>query len=280
MKSGYGEFCPIAKASEVFATRWTPLVLRELMLGAHSFNDIHRGVPLMSRTLLTERLRHLEENGIIERKIRPNDSGCEYWLTPSGEAFHDVLRELSRWVLAHARDRLTADDLNPGLLMWRMRKRVDISALPERRVVIRFEFSGVSRSRTALRIMWLILERTGVDICFKDPGYTVDLTVRSDVATLVRLYLGHLNWQEVAEKHCRSRAIDGWRDSSQSGCNSTNNSAGIIYLLGVLLLDGRRGEDADGGRHSPATTLRARANFGKSAFFVRTHPAEPMNSVT
>jgi len=132
MKSGYGEFCPIAKASEVFATRWTPLVLRELMLGAHSFNDIHRGVPLMSRTLLAGRLRQLEENGIIVRRIHPDDSGGEYWLTPSGEAFHDVLRDLSRWGLAHARDRLTADDLNPGLLMWRMRKRVDISALPER----------------------------------------------------------------------------------------------------------------------------------------------------
>ena len=142
MKGGYGEFCPIAKASEVFATRWTPLVLRELMLGAHSFNDIHRGVPLMSRTLLAERLRQLEENGIIARKIHPDNSGCEYWLTQSGEAFHDVLRDLSRWGLAHARDRLTADDLNPGLLMWRMRKRVDISAVKRTRVVghTMFEF--------------------------------------------------------------------------------------------------------------------------------------------
>jgi len=120
------------------------------MLGAHSFNDIHRGVPLMSRTLLTERLRHLEENGIIVRRVHPNDSGCEYWLTPSGDAFHDVLRDLSRWGLAHARDRLTADDLNPGLLMWRMRKRVDISALPKRRVVIRF------------RILWRFQEPNGV----------------------------------------------------------------------------------------------------------------------
>jgi DNA-binding HxlR family transcriptional regulator len=200
MKSGYGEFCPIAKASEIFATRWTPLVLRELMLGAHSFNDIHRGVPLMSRTLLTERLRHLEENGIVTRRVPPDSSGCEYWLTPSGEAFHDVLRDLSRWGLAHARDRLTEDDLTPDLLMWRMRKRVDISALPGHRVVVRFEFSGVPRSRTALRVMWLILERTGVDVCFKDPGYAVDLIVRSDVVVLVRLYLGHMNWQDVVGK--------------------------------------------------------------------------------
>ena len=177
MKSGYGEFCPIAKASEIFATRWTPLVLRELMLGAHSFNDIHRGVPLMSRTLLAERLRHLEQDGIVTKRTQPDGSTYEYWLTPSGEAFHDVLRDLSRWGLAHARDRLTADDLNPGLLMWRMRKRVDVNALPEHRVVIRFEFSGVPRSRTALRVIWLVLERTGTDICFKDPGYSVDLTL-------------------------------------------------------------------------------------------------------
>jgi hypothetical protein len=138
-------------------------------------------------------------------------------------------RDLARWGLAHASDRLTSEDLNPGLhhpdraaaqrtraagvrgalaarrsaaarRMWRMRKRVDISELPEHRVVIRFEFSGVPRSRMALHVMWLILERAGVDVCFKDPGYTVDLTVRSDLAVLVRLYLGHTNWQEVLAK--------------------------------------------------------------------------------
>ncbi|WP_065756436.1 winged helix-turn-helix transcriptional regulator [Bradyrhizobium paxllaeri] len=212
MKSGYGEFCPIAKASEIFATRRTPLVLRELMLGAHNFNDIHRGVPLMSRTLLAERLRHLEQDGIITKRTQPDGSTHEYWLTPSGEAFHDVLRDLSRWGLAHARDRLAASDLNPGLLMWRMRKRVDISALPEHRVVIRFEFSGVPRSRTALRVIWLVLERTGADICFKDPGYAADLTVRGDVAILVRLYLGYVHWHEVAGK---TLSIEGDRQMAR-----------------------------------------------------------------
>jgi DNA-binding HxlR family transcriptional regulator len=200
MKGGYGEFCPIAKASELFATRWTPLVLRELMLGAHSFNDIHRGVPLMSRALLVERLRQLEENGIVEKRARVGNPGCEYRLTPSGEAFHDVLRDLSRWGLSHGRDRLTASDLNPGLLMWRMRKRMDPSALPDHRVVIRFEFTGVPRSRTKLRIMWLILERAGADVCLKDPGFSVDLTVRGDLEIFTRLYLGHLEWKDLAGK--------------------------------------------------------------------------------
>jgi DNA-binding HxlR family transcriptional regulator len=197
MGAGYGEFCPIAKASEVFATRWTPLVLRELMSGAHSFNDIHRGVPLMSRALLAERLRQFEEHGLVEKRTRANNSGHEYRLMPAGEAFYDALRALARWGLAYARDRLSAGDLNPGLLMWRLRNRVDLNALPAHRVVVRFEFSGVPRSRTSLRIMRLILERSGADVCFKDPGFPEDLIVRGEVSVLVRIYLGHIRWQEA-----------------------------------------------------------------------------------
>lgn len=200
MGSGYGQFCPIAKASEIFATRWTPLILRELMYGEHNFNDIHRGVPLISRALLVERLRQLEEHGVIEKRARPNGSGGEYWLTPAGEALRDVVKGLARWGHAYTRDRLTTADLNPGLLMWRMRKRVDINALREQRVVVRFEFSGVPKSRTKLRIMWLVLERTGVDVCVKDPGFPVDLIVRGDLALFVRIYLGHTTWQEAMRK--------------------------------------------------------------------------------
>ena len=200
MKSGYGEFCPIAKASEIFATRWTPLILRELMHGAHNFNDIHRGVPLISRALLAERLRQLKEHGIVDKKPRRDGSGYEYWLTPAGHAFHDALRALAHWGLSYARDRLSAVDLNPGLLMWRMRRRADTKALPEHRVVVRFEFSGVPASRTKLRIMWLILEQSGVDVCLKDPGFPVDLTVQGDVAVLIAIYLGHASWQAMVGK--------------------------------------------------------------------------------
>ena len=86
MQSGYGQFCPIAKASEVLATRWTPLILRELMANNRSFNDIHRGVPLISRAVLVARLRELEDQGIIERRARAGGAGHEYWLTPAGDA--------------------------------------------------------------------------------------------------------------------------------------------------------------------------------------------------
>jgi DNA-binding HxlR family transcriptional regulator len=197
MKSGYGQFCPVAKASEIFATRWTPLVLRELMSGAHSFNDIQRGVPLMSRALLAERLRQLDELGIVEKRRRGDGLGHEYWLTPAGNAFHDVIRGLARWGLSYARDRLTAADLNPGLLMWGLRRRADTEALPDHRVVVRFEFSNVPKSRTKLRIMWLILDRSGSDVCVKDPGFPVDLTVAGDIAVFVAIYLGHTTWHDA-----------------------------------------------------------------------------------
>ena len=131
MENGYNQFCPIAKASEVLAMRWTPLILRELMADIRTFNDIHRGVPLISRAVLVARLRELEHHGIIERR------GHEYWLTPAGNAFRPVVSELGHWGLVHARDRLRPDDLDPTILLWGFRKRAIRDALPDRRVVVR-----------------------------------------------------------------------------------------------------------------------------------------------
>jgi DNA-binding HxlR family transcriptional regulator len=200
MKGGYSQFCPVAKACEIFATRWTPLVLRELMCGAHSFNHLMQGLPLISRALLAQRLRQLEEHGIVEKRPRPDDSGHDYWLTPAGDAFRDVIQDLANWGRRYTRDRLTSSDLHPGLLMWNIRRRADVRALPEHRVVVRFEFSCVPKSRTKLRIMWLILDRSGVDVCVKDPGFSVDLTVRGAIAVFVAIYLGHSRWHDALGK--------------------------------------------------------------------------------
>jgi DNA-binding HxlR family transcriptional regulator len=198
METSYGQFCPIAKASEVFANRWTPLVLRELAAGAHTFNDIHRGVPLISRAVLVARLRELESQGIIERRPRADGTGHDYWLTPAGEAFRPALSALGHWGLIHARDRLRSGDLDPALLLWGLRKRADREALPDRRIVVRFEFSGVPASRTRFRVMWLGLERTIVDVCAKDPGFEVDLVFRGRISDFVAVFLGHVPWHELA----------------------------------------------------------------------------------
>lgn len=200
MESRYNQFCPIAKASEVFANRWTPLIMRELMADIHSFNDIHRGVPLISRAVLVARLRELENQGIIERRPREGGSGHEYWLTPAGNAFRSVVSELGHWGLVHARDRIKPTDLDPTILLWGFRKRAILDALPDRHVVVRFEFSGVPASRTKFRILWLVLERSGADVCAKDPGFTVDLIFRGNIADFVKVFLGHALWRDMVGK--------------------------------------------------------------------------------
>jgi DNA-binding HxlR family transcriptional regulator len=203
MEIGYGQFCPVAKAAEVFATRWTPLVLRELMSDSHSFNDIHRGVPLMSRAVLVARLRELEHHGVIERRRRASGSGHDYWLTATGEALRPIVDVLGKWGLAHARAWLKPTDFDPTIVMWGLRKRADRDALPDRRVVVRFEFAGVPRSHTKFRILWLVLNRSDVDICTKDPGFPVDLTFSGKVQDFVALYLGYVEWHDVVRTTLR-----------------------------------------------------------------------------
>jgi DNA-binding HxlR family transcriptional regulator len=198
MAANYGQFCPVAKASEIFANRWTPLIVRELMAGARSFNDIYRGLPLISRAVLATRLRELDGHGVVEREPRAEAAGHEYRLTPAGEALRAVVEALGEWGMTHTRDRIKRSDLDPALLMWGLRRRVDPGSLPDHRIVLRFEFSGVPASRTKFRIMWLILERSSVDVCVKDPGFAVDLTLRGNIRDYVEVYLGHKKWREAA----------------------------------------------------------------------------------
>ena len=200
MPASYGQFCPVAKAAEIFATRWTPLILRELMAGTHSFNDIQRGVPLISRAVLVARLRELEAQGVIERRWRADGTGHEYWLTPAGDGFRSIVNELGRWGMTYTRDRIRRADLDPGFLMWGLRRRADVNALPDHRIVVRFEFSGVPASRTKFRVMWLLLERSGVGVCDKDPGFSVNLRIRGNIGVYVAVYLGHAAWRDVAGK--------------------------------------------------------------------------------
>ena len=195
MENGYGQFCPIAKAAELFATRWTPLILRELLSGATGFNDIHQGVPLMSRALLVERLRQLESEGLIERRTRDNGHGHDYVLTQAGEDFRPLVAGLGQWGMAHGRSRITEKDLDPGLLLWAMRIRTDCRGLPDHRVVIRFEFADVPASRTKFKVMWLVLDRAGVDVCAKDPGFQTDLVARGPIAKFVQVFVGNLAWK-------------------------------------------------------------------------------------
>ncbi|HET7342610.1 MAG TPA: helix-turn-helix domain-containing protein [Methylomirabilota bacterium] len=193
---GYGQFCPVAVASEIFAERWTPLILRELFSGSCRFSEIRSGMPLISRTLLAQRLRELEDAGVIESAPLSAGRGREYRLTKAGEEFREIVERLGAWGQRHVGHQFAPNNLDPALLMWAMHRRLDLSRLPKPRVVARFEFRGVPPRCMQVRTAWLVLEKSGADVCMRDPGFEVDLVVHADVGTLARVHTGHLPFAE------------------------------------------------------------------------------------
>lgn len=185
MGRGYSQFCPVAKAAEVFAERWTPLILRELLLGSHRFNELRQGMPLVSQSLLTGRLRSLEREGIVERRLAENGRTSEYHLTPTGEEFRPIVELLGAWGYRWAIGHLKPGDLDAETLMWFFHRRILVDKLPEHRVVVRFQFRDDPH-----RFWWLVLERPTVDLCLRDEGFDVDLFVTADLAALTHVYLG------------------------------------------------------------------------------------------
>ena len=190
MKSIYGQFCPVAVASEIFAERWTPVILRELVLGSRRFNDIQRGVPRISRALLVKRLRELVAHGVV------SNAGGEYRLTEAGQELGEVVVHLgqwgARWTAPVRRDRLDAK-----LLTWDMHRRIALERLPENRVVVRFDFRGVPAGHKAPRTYWLVLQRPEVDLCIIEPGFEVDLYVDADLASFCRVWLGEVPMRQA-----------------------------------------------------------------------------------
>lgn len=197
---GYGQFCPIAQAAEVLTERWTPLVIREMALvRSHRFNDIQRGVPLMSSSLLTKRLRQLERAGIVKRRPRPDGKASEYHLTPAGEELAPVVAQMGIWGERWLRRPIFEETPDTGLLMWWMRGTVKTDALPVARTVIHFHFR---RPPEKLRYFWLVLP--DADLCLSDPGFGVDITVRSDAKTLTAVWMGDVGLHDAV----RSGAIE------------------------------------------------------------------------
>ncbi len=184
---GYGQFCPVAKAAEVFAERWMPLLLRELLNGSTQFNDLHRGVPLMSRSLLVQRLRRLEDIGAVVRVRGP--SGPQYHLTQAGRDFAPIVELLGNWGQRWFRSTFARDELDVGLLMWDLRRGARVDAFPSGRTVVQFDFSGQPVSK---RTWWLVCDDGQIDLCPTDPGFEVGLYVATDLKTMTRVWMGDL----------------------------------------------------------------------------------------
>lgn len=185
--TSYGQFCPVAKAAEIIATRWTPLILREMVLGSSHFNDIHRGVPLMSRTLLSTRLKELERIGVIKRVSSRGRNATEYQLTGMGNELKPIIIALGAWGQKWVESAYESDDWDAGVLMWDIRRRINVQALPPERTVIQFDFDDAPKEMTR---WWIVIENDDADLCQRDPGFDVDLYVSSDVQTLSRVWIG------------------------------------------------------------------------------------------
>lgn len=184
---GYGQFCPLALASEIVGERWTPLVLRELVLGSRRFNDIHRGVPRMSPALLSRRLRTLARAGIVERRragVRP-----EYVLTEAGAELAPMVESLALWGKRWLPATLSDDNADPDLVMWDLHRRLHRDRLPAARTVMRFEFTDQPEAK---RVRWIVADPAEVDLCVTDPGFEVDVFVTTDSRTIVLVWYGDL----------------------------------------------------------------------------------------
>lgn len=199
----YGQFCPVAMASEVLCQRWTVLVLREMLCGTTRFNDLRRGVPRMSPSLLSKRLKELERAGVVVPV--PNEAGVvEYHLTEAGEDLRPIVMAMGFWGQRWVESQLSLKNLDPSLLMWDMRRNLDPRPLPPRRCTIKFQFPELVPAR---RCWWLVVEGATVDLCGFDPGFEVDVLVTASLRSMTAIWMGLAKLgRETAEGRVR---IDG-----------------------------------------------------------------------
>jgi DNA-binding HxlR family transcriptional regulator len=187
----YAQYCPLAKAAEVLGERWSLLIIRDMHNGNRRFNELARGLPGLSRALLAKRLRQLQSAGLVERGP---DGG--YDLTDAGHDLEPVVMKLGEWGARWAFTDPRPDELDPNVLLWWIKDRVDRSRLPDRIVVINFVFTD-HRNR-----FWLVVEPGDSSVCVTDPGFAVDVVVTSDLDTMHRVWLG------------RTQLADALRDES------------------------------------------------------------------
>jgi DNA-binding HxlR family transcriptional regulator len=192
----YGQFCPIAMASEILGTRWTVILLRELLGGSTRFNDLRRGVPRMSSALLSKRLKELEDVGIVQRIASQVERGVfEYHLTRSGRDMKPIIMAMGiwgqRWIVASE----ALEKLDASYFMWGMRQLLNAGALPKRRGTFLFQYPDQAEG---LRKWWLIVTPgADIDVCVTDPGFDVDLYVTTDLRTMTAIWIGSTTVREA-----------------------------------------------------------------------------------
>jgi DNA-binding HxlR family transcriptional regulator len=187
----YGQYCPIARGAEIFAERWTPLIIRNLYLGCGNFSKILEGAPGLSRTLLSQRLNQLERLRIVKSAPKPNGRGRHYKLTAAGEELFKVCQSLGEWGARWLE--IAPENLDPFVALWSMCNALRRDRLPDRRVVIRFDFTGRPRGER----YWLLIEHGDTEICKTYPGFDEDLYITADAEAFVKWHAGQLSWAQA-----------------------------------------------------------------------------------
>jgi DNA-binding HxlR family transcriptional regulator len=190
----YGQFCPLAQATQLLCERWTLLVVREFIAGSTRFSELQKGVPLMSPTLLSTRLKQLVKAGVIE--VRGKKGNYSYHLTPSGLELRPIVELLGAWGHRWARSNLHKDDLDAGLLMWDMRRSIDPAIFPDHRIVVQFEYYDAP---AGARDWWLVSENGEIDLCLNEPGYDVDIVIKCSLKTMTEVWICERNFRDAVK---------------------------------------------------------------------------------
>ena len=188
MKS-YGQFCPVAKAAELFCEKWTPLIVRDLAAGATLFSELRRGVPLMSPTLLSRRLRQLEAEGVVHRQKKDKGRGYTYHLTEAGLEFVPLIQGLAVWGQHWARRELAEHEVDLGLLLWSIERRADAAAFGPGNAVVSLAFWDQPRGKD---LWWFVNKDDKCELCLEDPGFDVDLYLATTLVDMIYVIRGDL----------------------------------------------------------------------------------------
>jgi DNA-binding HxlR family transcriptional regulator len=217
MATGYADYCPISMGVEILGDRWTPLVIRELMVGASGFNEIHRGIPRISRTLLAQRLRQLERLGLVDREVNGRGRAGGYTLTVAGEALTPIVWAMGHWAAEWVFGDPTEADCDGLSVIWRLHQHAIPSKLPATRTVVHLILTGTGAAEG-----WLQLDQSGATVCRDDQGHDVDLAVEADTAQMHRWLLGRAPFRELVRTGSArligpsrlARAFPSWFDMS------------------------------------------------------------------
>jgi DNA-binding HxlR family transcriptional regulator len=196
----YGQYCPVARTSEILAERWTPILMRNLLGGCTTFGELLDGAPGISRALLAERLSTLEHAGIIE-SVR-NGRSRTYLVTQKGRELKAVIDAMGAWGARWTE--VEPHHVDPDYVLWATSRLIDPERIPRTGFVVRIELADRPKE-----VSWLLVRRPVAEVCTAYPGQPEDLVLRTDSETLARVNLRHVTFDEAERSH--RIAIDGPR---------------------------------------------------------------------